>query len=273
MYNTARSQDLEINSWVDERRDPVAATEAACRFLKRLHEIYEGDWHLALATYNAGPGNVNKAIRRSGSRDFWKVRRFLPARRPNTCRPSSPWLTSSPTRWRRDWFRVIPAIPAFALDTVMVQQNVRFDRVARATGRSVAELAQLNPQYRKEVVPGAIGGGWPLVLPVEVVGDFITRIARGPALGGPADPGGDLRARGHRVPGAEWGCARYHCPEAWRFGTGFEAMERIARRHDPRGTKTVHPCGPPLTFWAGERTPFVVLDAAHPCGWHPARPR
>ena len=176
MYNTARSQDLEINSWVDERRDPVAATEAACRFLKRLHEIYDGDWHLALAAYNAGPGNVNKAIRRSGSRDFWTVRRFLP-RETAKYVPSIialAYLFAHPVE--AGLVPSDPMIPAFGLDTVMVQRNVRFDQVAQVTGRSVAELAQLNPQYRKEVVPGAIGGGWPLVLPVEAVGPFIERM-------------------------------------------------------------------------------------------------
>ena len=176
MYNTARSQDLDINSWVDERRDPVAATEAACRFLKRLHEIYDGDWHLALAAYNAGPGNVNKAIRRSGSRDFWTVRRFLP-RETAKYVPSIialAYLFAHPVE--AGLVPSDPMIPAFGLDTVMVQRNVRFDQVAQVTGRSVAELAQLNPQYRKEVVPGAIGGGWPLVLPVEAVGSFIERM-------------------------------------------------------------------------------------------------
>ena len=176
MYTTARSQDLEINSWVDERRDPVAATEAACRFLKRLHEIYDGDWHLALAAYNAGPGNVNKAIRRSGSRDFWTVRRFLP-RETAKYVPSIialAYLFAHPVE--AGLVPSDPMIPAFGLDTVMVQRNVRFDQVAQVTGRSVAELAQLNPQYRKEVVPGAIGGGWPLVLPVEAVGPFIERM-------------------------------------------------------------------------------------------------
>lgn len=178
MYNTARSQDLEINSWVDERRDPVAATEAACRFLKRLNEIYDGDWHLALAAYNAGPGNVNKAIRRSGSRDFWTVRRFLP-RETAKYVPSIialAYLFAHPVE--AGLVPSDPMIPAFGLDTVMVQRNVRFDQVAQVTGRSVAELAQLNPQYRKEVVPGAIGGGWPLVLPVEAVGPFIERMPK-----------------------------------------------------------------------------------------------
>ena len=176
MYNTARSQDLEINSWVDERRDPVEATEAACRFLKRLNDIYDGDWHLTLAAYNAGPGNVNKAIRRSGSRDFWTLRRFLP-RETAKYVPSIVALTylfSHPVE--AGLVPSDPAIPAFDLDTVMVHRNVRFDQVSRATGRPVAEIAQLNPQYRKEVVPGAIGGGWPIVLPQQVVGDFIDRM-------------------------------------------------------------------------------------------------
>ena len=176
MYNTARSQDLEINSWVDERRDPVAATEAACRFLKRLNDIYDGDWHLTLAAYNAGPGNVNKAIRRSGSRDFWTLRRFLP-RETAKYVPSIVALTylfSHPVE--AGLVPSDPAIPAFDLDTVMVHRNVRFDQVSRATGRPVAEIAQLNPQYRKEVVPGAIGGGWPIVLPQQAVGAFIDRM-------------------------------------------------------------------------------------------------
>lgn len=103
MYNTGRRQDLEINSWVDERRDPVAATDAACRFLKRLHEIYDGDWHLALAAYNAGPGNVNKAIRRAGSRDFWKVRRFLPRETAKYVPSIVALAISLPIRSNPDW--------------------------------------------------------------------------------------------------------------------------------------------------------------------------
>ena len=176
MYNTARRQDLEINSWVDQRRDPIAATDAACRFLKRLHEIYDGDWHLALAAYNAGPGNVNKAIRRAGSRDFWKVRRFLPRETARSV-PSIvalAYLFAHPVE--AGLVPSDPAVPAFALDTVVVHRNLRFDQVAHVTGRPVSEIAQLNPQYRKEVVPGAIGGGWPLVLPQESVGAFIDRM-------------------------------------------------------------------------------------------------
>lgn len=173
MYNTARHQGLMINSWLDERRDPEASTEAACRFLKRLHGMYDGDWHLALAAYNAGPGNVNKAIRRAGSRDFWKVRRFLP-RETAKYVPSLialVYLFSYPLE--SGLVPSEPAVPHCLLDTVMVRQNLRFDQIAQASGRPVSEIAQLNPQYRKALIPGAVDGGWPLVLPVPSVGPFL----------------------------------------------------------------------------------------------------
>lgn len=173
MYATGRSQKLNINSWVDERRDPQSSTEAACRFLKRLRDMYDGDWHLALAAYNAGPGNVNKAIRRSGSRDFWKVRRFLP-RETAKYVPSLialVYLFEQPVD--AGLVPSQPLAPRFTLDTVMLRRNVRFDQAARAMGRPVSEVAQLNPQYRKDVIPGEVDGGWPLVLSVDVVGSFL----------------------------------------------------------------------------------------------------
>lgn len=173
MYSTARSQGLEINSWVDERRDPVASTEAACRFLNRLHGMYEGDWALALAAYNAGPGNVNKAIRRSGSRDFWKVRRFLPRETAHYV-PSIMalvYLFEHPVE--SGLVPSEPMVPQHDLDTILIRRNVRFDQLALAMGRPEEEVAQLNPQYRKNVIPGAVDGGWPLVLPVRCVGTFL----------------------------------------------------------------------------------------------------
>ena len=173
MYATGRKQGLEINSWVDERRDPDASTDAACRFLKRLNTMYDGDWHLALAAYNAGPGNVNKAIRRSGSRDFWKVRRFLP-RETAKYVPSLialVYLFEYPVE--AGLVPSEPLAPRFTLDSVMVRSNVHFDQISRALDRPVEEVAQLNPQYRKNVVPGAVDGGWPVVMPVHRVGMFL----------------------------------------------------------------------------------------------------
>lgn len=173
MYATGTRQGLAVNSWVDQRMDPVASTEAACRFLGRLHQMYDGDWHLALAAYNAGPGNVNKAIRRSGSRDFWKLRRFLPR---ETARyvPSFlalVYLMEYPVE--SGLVPSEPLMPQYDIDTLMIQRNMRFDQVARAMGRPVEEVAQLNPQYRKDVIPGAVDGGWPLVLPSRLVGRFL----------------------------------------------------------------------------------------------------
>ena len=80
MLPTATGQGLEVNSLVDERRDPYKATDAAVRYLKQLYETYE-DWSLAIAAYNCGPGNVNKALRRAGGgkKDFWAIYPFLPA--------------------------------------------------------------------------------------------------------------------------------------------------------------------------------------------------
>ena len=94
MYYTARAEGLRIDGYVDERKDPRRATEAACRHLSRLHRMYD-DWYFALAAYNAGPGNVNKAIRRSGGKtNYWEVRPFCPARPATTCPTSSPSCTS-----------------------------------------------------------------------------------------------------------------------------------------------------------------------------------
>jgi len=126
-----------------------------------------------LAAYNAGSGNVNKAIRRSGSRDFWKVRRFLPRETAKYVpslialvylfeHPMDAGLVPSD-----------PLAPRFALDTLMLRRNVRFDQVARAMGRPESEVAQLNPQYRKALIPGEIDGGWPLVLYVDDIGPFL----------------------------------------------------------------------------------------------------
>ena len=78
MYGTGRQYKLNVTSYVDERSDPIKSTQAACQFLSKLYEIY-GDWDLALAAYNSGPGNVNKAIRRSGGmKNYWNIRSFLP---------------------------------------------------------------------------------------------------------------------------------------------------------------------------------------------------
>jgi membrane-bound lytic murein transglycosylase D len=85
MYQTGKFYDLEVSSYIDERSDPFRATEAACKYLENLYQMY-GDWSLALAAYNSGPGNVSKAIRRSGgSTNYWNIRRYLPRGNSRVC--------------------------------------------------------------------------------------------------------------------------------------------------------------------------------------------
>lgn len=172
MYATAKYQGLRIDSYIDERRDPVRSTEAACLYLKRLHGMY-GDWYLALAAYNAGPGNVNRAIRRSGGKEsFWEIRFFLPRETRNYVPAfmAVTYLMEFPAE--HNMFPRDPA-PSFAfLDTVMVDEALRFDQIAPLVGLDEGQLAHLNPMYRLDIVPATIER-WPLVLPHSEIPSFL----------------------------------------------------------------------------------------------------
>lgn len=172
MYATAKYQGLRIDSYIDERRDPVRSTEAACLYLKRLYSIYD-DWYLALAAYNAGPGNVNRAIRRSGGKDnFWEIRFFLPRETRNYVPAfmSVAYLMEFPEE-----HNIFPreAAPSFAfLDTVMVNEVLRFDQIAPLLDMEASALAHLNPMYRLDIIP-ATTERWPLVLPHAEIPSFL----------------------------------------------------------------------------------------------------
>jgi membrane-bound lytic murein transglycosylase D len=173
MYYTAKAEGLRIDAYVDERRDPLAATEAACRHLKRLHDMY-GDWYFALAAYNAGPGNVNKAIRRSGGKtNYWEVRPFLPQETrdyvPNFI--AVVYLMSYHADHGIFPQHVLPT--ALEVDTLHVEGPLRFDQIAHATGKSEAEVAALNPMYRMNIIPGP-GELFPVRWPVSEIGQFMT---------------------------------------------------------------------------------------------------
>ncbi len=171
MYGTGRMYDLQINSYVDERMDPQRSTEAACRYLKKLHGMYN-DWSLALAAYNAGPGNVNKAIRRSGGKTtYWEVRPFLP-RETRGYVPA--FIAVNYLMNFHEEHNIFPAEASCSwaeTDTLRVTEQVRFDQVAAYTGLTVDELAWYNPTYRRGVVPK--GGAYELRLPYKEVEAFI----------------------------------------------------------------------------------------------------
>ncbi len=172
MYGTGRLYGLEINSLVDERLDPYKATDAAARILKDLYDKYH-DWYLALAAYNAGPGNVNKAIRRSGGKtDFWQIYPYL----PRETRGYVPgfiavvYLMNYATE-----HNYYPRNIDFSLvaDTVMVNDTLHLKQVAQVLNIPIERLRDLNPQYKLDIIPGHIKP-YPLRLPVSKVLSFIT---------------------------------------------------------------------------------------------------
>ncbi len=155
MYRTALQYNLKINSYVDERLDPVAATHAAAKYLRDSYTIF-GDWFLAISSYNCGVGNVNKAIRRAGSRDFWKIYPYLP-RETRGYVPSFIAALYMLEYYKEHNMR--PAqfnLPAH-VDTFKVNKNLHFEQISAVIGIPVADLKNYNPQYVQNIIPGNSG--------------------------------------------------------------------------------------------------------------------
>ncbi len=167
MIPTGRMMGLEINSLIDERRDPYKSSEAAARYLKMLYEMYN-DWHLALAAYNCGPGNVNKAIRRSdGKTDFWEIYNYLP-RETRGYVPIFIAANYAMTYYNKHNINPVLAAKPLITDTIMVTHDVHFDQIAHVLNIPIEALRELNPQYRKDRIPGHIKP-YSLTLPSQQV--------------------------------------------------------------------------------------------------------
>ena len=154
MPATAKGLGMEVNSLIDERRDPRLSSRNAARYLKQLHEIYN-DWSLAIAAYNCGPGNVNKALRRAGEgkKDFWQIYEYLPAE----TRGYVPVFIAA--NYVMNYFNkhgISPTIIKRHLttDTVVVDKYVHFNQIAAVLNIPVEEIRMLNPQYLKDIIPG-----------------------------------------------------------------------------------------------------------------------
>ena len=171
MIATGRSYGLEINSLVDERMDPIKSTNAAIRFLKDLYLVY-GDWHLAIAAYNCGPGNVNKAIRRSGGkRDFWAIYPHL----PRETRGYVPiFIAANYAMNYAEDHNICPAKVEMPLlvDTIMVTNRIHFEQLAAVINIPVEQIRSLNPQYRRDIIPGDLKP-YALCLPLQYVSAYI----------------------------------------------------------------------------------------------------
>jgi membrane-bound lytic murein transglycosylase D len=170
MPSTGRLYGLEVNSLVDERMDPIKSTEAACLFLKSLYNTF-GDWNLAIAAYNCGPGNVNKAIHRAdGKRDFWSIYPFL----PKETRGYLPiYIAAAYSINYADLHGICPEAIEMTEQTDTIMTNVRQHllQISEILGIELAELRRLNPQYAKDVIPG--GKTYALCLPADRVTDYI----------------------------------------------------------------------------------------------------
>ena len=173
MYPTGKQYKLNITSFVDERRDPIAASEAAAKFLKDLYKIYN-DWTLVIAAYNCGPRNVNKAIRRAGgSKNYWEIYDFL----PKETRGYVPNFIAA--AYMVKFYKKHNLTPRSmplprTTDTINVNRMLHFQQVSDVLGISVDELRELNPQYKKDIIPG-IEKAYTLVLPMGFASSYIAK--------------------------------------------------------------------------------------------------
>ena len=171
MVATGKQYGLEVNSLIDERRDPIKSSYAAARYLKDLYKIF-GDWNLVIAAYNCGPENINKAIHRAdGQADYWKIYPYL----PRETRGYVPAFIAA--NYVMNYYcehNICPMrtkLPA-KTDTIMVNKDVHLKQISEVCGLSIDELRTLNPQYRRDIVNG---GSRPSIirLPANAVKTFI----------------------------------------------------------------------------------------------------
>lgn len=174
MYPTGKQYNLEVSSYVDERYDPLKATEAACQYLSSLYGIF-GDWSMVLAAYNCGPGNVSKAIRRSGgSQNYWNIRKNLPKETANYV-PA--FLATFYIYEFKKEHGIVPKkapITYFETDTIMVKKQMSFKQISELLDIPMDQLEFLNPIYKLKVVPFEADEPHYLRLPKNKMGLFVS---------------------------------------------------------------------------------------------------
>lgn len=173
MYGTGRMYKLTINTYIDERRDPIASSHAAARYLRDLYSIYK-DWTLVIAAYNCGPGNVNKAIRRAhGKRDYWEIYYYLP-RETRGYVPAFIAATYTFYYYRDHKITPQPINYPQTSDTLMIKGMLHLQQVSEVLNVPISLLRDLNPQYKQDIIP-AREKQLPIKLPLDLVGQFIDR--------------------------------------------------------------------------------------------------
>ncbi|HRY97430.1 MAG TPA: LysM peptidoglycan-binding domain-containing protein [Bacteroidales bacterium] len=173
MYQTGKLYGLEVNSVVDDRFDPIKASDAAARHLRDLHNIF-GDWSLALAAYNAGAGNVTRAIRRAGGvMDYWAVRPYLPKETRGYV-PAFLAVTYLLENAAQHGLKPVkPALFFQQTDTVVVTDLLRFRQISEVTGIPIETLRLLNPSFVKDVIPAGLGKTYAITLPRTHIATYV----------------------------------------------------------------------------------------------------
>ena len=175
MYLTGKQYKLNVSSYVDERQDPIKATIAACKYLSDLYDIF-GDWDLALAAYNSGPGNVSKAIKRSGGyQNYWNIRQYLPTETAGYVPAFYATMYIFKYAKEHGLAPENPPIYHFATDTIQIKKTVSFDQITEVTGVETKMLQFLNPEYKLDIIPFVKGKKYAVTLPRNATVKFLAK--------------------------------------------------------------------------------------------------
>jgi len=173
MFATGKMYGLNVSSYVDERSDPIKSTDAASKYLAKLYEIF-GDWDLALAAYNSGPGNVTKAIRRSGGyQNYWNIRPFLPRETAGYLPAFLATMYIFEYADEHGFNKQKPDFRYMETDTIRVKQMISLDQVSELLDLPIEELQFLNPSYKLDIIPYIEGEDYVLRLPRHAIGRFV----------------------------------------------------------------------------------------------------
>jgi membrane-bound lytic murein transglycosylase D len=175
MYTTGKQFDLKVSSYVDERQDPVKATIAACQYLSQLFTIF-GDWDLALAAYNSGPGNVRKAIKRSGGyKNYWNIRPYLPRETASYVPAFYATMYIFEYADEHKVYSELPKFFNFQTDTIQVKRTISFDQISEKIDVDEDVLTYLNPSYKLNIIPFIKDRNYVVRLPSSKIVDFLDK--------------------------------------------------------------------------------------------------
>ena len=176
MKLTGKEYGLRIDETIDERRDPHRSTDAAMRYLQRQYKRF-GNWPLAIAAYNSGGGNVSRAVRRGRSKNFWKIRKYLPRETRNYV-PA--YIAAAYLLQNYEQHKLNPSYPEMDLqltDVTKVYDDIDFNQISALTGLSITTIRALNPSYKRDYIPASTKGQY-LILPKRVMNDFNSYFSR-----------------------------------------------------------------------------------------------